>query len=663
MKITAKLALSQVKENRRRTLGAIVAISISTALMTAISCFVSSGNGMLKDFLGENYGTYGGAYKAMLMIPVLIFGLLIFFMSVTVISNVFRISANQRMKEFGVLKCVGGTTKQIRGTVVYESIWLSIIGIPLGLILGVAVGYIGVFIAGQYIEDMNQLQQSIIMRPVSISLKFVVTPFTFVFASVFSFITVIYSAYRPAKKAGKITALACIKGLGEIKVQEKKVREGKLVKKIFGFEGLLANRNLRRSSQSYLPTIRALSIGIMLILSTSSLAMQAKGIESFMDPGTEDVMVDYCSSHEKVTDDASGMELDVYNKPIDNVLAEKVAEKLREYDENLEITGVGVDNGTSYAILDESKLSDEMKKAIEPDENNQYTIKIELVCVDQYHYEKLCKTAGVPVGSNILLNYYKYNDNGRKKELEPFEDLSSVELRKANRKASEMKIQGVLTKEEMLPGMIGINNDPLRILVPNIEARYYDWICDPEDEADYMEYARTVSDEFFPTTSDDSYAEEGFSVRICRMDIMTKILNIAIVIAEVILYCFVALLLLIGIVSVITTLSTNVLTRAREFAVLKTVGMTSGGLRRMLFSESVICTLKATLRGVPLGILIPWLINLSLRKMFPVLYSVPWGIVLLSVVAIFGLITLITFCSVRKLKKQNLIETIRMEMV
>lgn len=663
MKITAKLALSQVKQNRHRTLGTVFAIAISTALMTAVSCFVSSGNWMLQDLLGENYGEYGGAYKMLLLIPAIILGLLIFFMSVTVIANAFRTSANQRMKEFGILKCVGGTTEQIKETVVYESIWLSIVGIPVGLALGMGLGRLGVYICGLYVEDLNKLQQSIIMRPISVSLKFVVTPLTLVFAAAFSFVTVLYSAYKPAKKAGKTTALSCIKGVGGINLKERKVNKGRFEGKIFGFEGLLASRNLYRNKQSYKPTVRALSIGIMLILSTSSLAIQVKGIENFMDPKTEELMVDYCSNYSNVIDEVSGLKLEVYDKPIDNILAEKVTARLREYDENLEITGVGVDNATYYVILDGDKLSNEMKKAMEPDENNQYELRVELVCVDQFHYEKLCKVAGVPIGSNILLNYYQYNNNGQMKELEPFEKLTAVNLQKAGGDATQMEIRGVLTKEEMLQEMFGLNNYPLRILVPDVTVRYYDWYCQPNDEKDYMEYARTITDSFFPSSSDDSYAEEGFTVRISRTDTMIKVMSIAIVIAEVILYGFVALLLMIGIASVISTLSTNIMVRAREFAVLKTVGMTSDGLKKMLFSESILCTLRAILTGVPLGIFIPWLINLSIRKVFPVVYTIPFGIILLSVAAIFGLVTVITFWSIGKLKKQNLIETIRMETV
>ena len=122
------------------------------------------------------------------------------------------------------------------------------------------------------------------------------------------------------------------------------------------------------------------------------------------------------------------------------------------------------------------------------------------------------------------------------------------------------------------------------------------------------------------------------------------------------------MLLLIGLVSVISTLSTNVMMRAREFAILKSVGMTLDGLKKMLISESVICTLKATVWGVPLGILIPYLINVIIRQKLPILNKVPWGLILTSVTGIFILILAVTFGAIYKLRKQNLIESIRMKL-
>lgn len=97
MRITAKLAWNQIKRNRYRTIGAILAIILSTALTTAVFCFVTSANRMLVSFLGTGYGEYGGAYQSLLLIPAVFFAGLIFVMSVTVISNVFQVSANQRM--------------------------------------------------------------------------------------------------------------------------------------------------------------------------------------------------------------------------------------------------------------------------------------------------------------------------------------------------------------------------------------------------------------------------------------------------------------------------------------------------------------------------------------------------------------------------------------
>lgn len=280
MKTTARLAWNQIKRNRYRTIGAIVAILLSTALTTAVFCFVTSANTMLISFLGEGYGDYGRTYQALLLIPAAFFSGLIFIMSVTVISNVFQASANQRMNEFGILKCVGGTTKQIKETVIFEGIWLSIIGIPLGLLCGLGIGFLGVQITGRFVTQMNELQQSIIMRPITMELSFSITSGALIMSALFSFFIVLYAAYKPAKKAGNITALSCIRGSEDSNI-EIKVQSKKWIKKSFGFEGILADRNMTRNKASFRPTIRALAMGILLLLCTGSLALQVQQLEAY----------------------------------------------------------------------------------------------------------------------------------------------------------------------------------------------------------------------------------------------------------------------------------------------------------------------------------------------------------------------------------------------
>ena len=162
MKITAQLALSQMKVNKKRTIAGIFAIALATSLITTVMCFVTSANKMLTDFLGSDYGEYGGAYSLMLAIPALLLGLLIAAMSITVISNIFSASANKRIQEFGILKCVGATGRQIRASVIYESLWLNLTAIPIGLIAGTILGYISVKFTGHFISDINDAAKEII---------------------------------------------------------------------------------------------------------------------------------------------------------------------------------------------------------------------------------------------------------------------------------------------------------------------------------------------------------------------------------------------------------------------------------------------------------------------------------------------------------------------
>ena len=109
----------------------------------------------------------------MLAIPALLLGLLIAAMSITVISNIFSASANRRIQEFGILKCVGATGRQIRASVIYESLWLSLTAIPLGLIVGTILGYISVKFTGHFISDINDAAKKIIMRPLPFPCPFI----------------------------------------------------------------------------------------------------------------------------------------------------------------------------------------------------------------------------------------------------------------------------------------------------------------------------------------------------------------------------------------------------------------------------------------------------------------------------------------------------------
>ena len=662
MKITSQLALSQIKLNKKRTIASILAISLSTALVTAVMCFVTSGNKMLIDFLGPDYGDYAGAYSAIIAVPALLLGLLIAYMSVTVISNIFATSANKRIQEFGILKCVGGTKKQIKASVIYEALWLSLIGIPLGLILGTLIGYIGVRVTGRFVSDINDISQSIIMRPFSFSLTFYISVWTYLVAAVFSFLIVLSSANKPAKAVGMLTAIQCVKGLAaSTNLDEVEVKDG-WAKKILGCEGAIAYKNVKRNKSVYKATIRALSLGVLLLLLTGGLSGQAKEFREWMNPNSKEMMVDYCSIRDIQINKNTGKEEEKIVAPIPAVTYNEITDKLSEY--GATVYGVGSDACTYHALLDKDVLSEEMLQAPDIFDENKET-GVELIAVDEKLYKKLCDRADAAYGSNLLINTYAYNDNGRMKTISPFkEGVTEIVMVNAADEKQTIRVGGILNQEDLKEqGFHEMNPYPVRMVVPDIDARYFDWFCTPDDEQAYTEFARKIMDEYYPILTEDSYVEQGYTVRIARVDTMVKMLNIAIVLAEIVLYGFVILLIFMGFTSVVSTLATNIRIRSREFAILKSVGMTNASLRKMIYCESIICMIKAFIPGITFGIAIPFVINLSIRKAFPVLYSIPWGILVVGIAALFVIVILITCLEMNKLKDKSIIDEIRMDVM
>ena len=662
MKITAQLALSQMKVNKKRTIAGIFAIALATSLITTVMCFVTSANKMLTDFLGSDYGEYGGAYSLMLAIPALLLGLLIAAMSITVISNIFSASANKRIQEFGILKCVGATGRQIRASVIYESLWLSLTAIPLGLIAGTILGYISVKFTGHFISDINDAAKEIIMRPFTFSLPFHISVWTYLFAGVFSFCIVLFSAYRPAKKVGKFTAIQCVKGIGAGTVLKEIQVKDSFIQKIFGCESAIAYKNMKRNKYGYKATIRALSLGILLFLLTGGLSGQAKEFQEWMTPKSKEMMVDYSSNYDIWVNAKTGKEERKISRPVTSDQYNEITQKLEKY--GIDVYGVGADTFTYNALLDKNTLTEDMLQVPKFSDDSGET-RTEIVSVDDELYKKLCDRAGAEYGSILLLNTYQYNDNGEYVSIKPFkDDVTQISLINAANEKNTLTIGGILEQSDLKEYGFGeMTPYPVRIVVPDADARSFDWFSMPSDEDDYTEYARSVMDEYFPIVAEDSYVEQGYTVRIARTDAMVKMLNIAIVLAEIVMYGFVILLILMGFTSVISTLTTNIRIRSREFAVLKSVGMTNKSLCRMLYSESIFCVLNALVPGVILGIAIPFLINLSIRKAFPVLYHIPWAALFGGIFVLIGIVFSITRTEIHKLRDKSIIDEIRMDIV
>ena len=662
MRITAKLAYSQIKVKRSRTIWTLVGIILSTALITAVCSFAASGNALFVDLHGESDVQSSEKFTVMLLISAAILCAIIVSMAVIVISNAFRVSASERRTQFGILKSVGTTKQQITSTVMYESIFLSAVGIPIGIILGLAITFVGVKVANYYLGDLNSLT-NLMIREFTIVIDFVISWQAILAAVLISFFAILLSAWLPARKAAKVSAIDSIRKVGEVRIAASQMNTNRLVEKAFGFEGALAAKNIKRSKLNFRASVISLTIGIVLFICLSAISGQMEAIIDMMySYSNADVMVDYMSSYDDIVNDTTGKEETIIHAPIDNETADAITLKLQEY-EDAAVFGMGSDRTTYTALVPSDRISPQMQEAVfSKDEAATYEISVEIMTVDSENYNSLCKQAGVPVGSNILINHYSHNDNGNAVTIEPFHfEGQSLQLVKADGSASEIEVHGELKPESVPDELLYPNPNIIRLIVPQGEMRGFSWLVSTADPEGFIDYANTVMSEEYPNEGDASYMDLGFTTRVFKLHDYIKVMNLGIDLVMVFVYCFVVLLALIGLTSVISTMSANVQMRSREFAVLQSVGITPEGLKRMLNLESIMCSVKAMIIGLPLAILLTYLINILIRSMFPVPYQFPWLAVGCCIVAVLAITWGTMRYSSTRLLKKNIVETIRLE--
>lgn len=639
-----------------------LAIALSAALLSAVVNFVASGNAMLADFLGEDYGLYGGAYLMMLLVPAVFLAALIAAMSVIVISNAFRMSANERMAQFGTLKCVGATKKQIYKTIMYECALLCIAAVPPGILLGYGLSFIGIGVANLYMDELNVLVRSM-MKQVNFSLSFVFSPVALIVSVIISLGTVLFAAMLPARKAMRISALDCLRNGGETDTSGYR-RSGITVDAGRNIEYQMARKNVSSNRKRMHSAVTAFSISIMLFITMSGLQEIAEGIQNYIytDQGYA-VIADYTAKFKNIIHPKTGRRQQECAYPIDAQTAEEITQKLREYDET-DVYGSGQDYSTYVARLAARDITEEMRQVLAEgsgEKQPEIILEVERIILDDGHYGELCEQAGVAYGGVILLNDYKYNDNGTERHIAPLAATTSrLKLETADGSSEEIVIDGVLETAEIPGTLMYPNTNPIRLVVPSagVSVRGYNWMANPKDEEGFMAYARGVLEERFPQYGME-YDEAGYTSRVYGAQDFVKIMNIAIVLAAFFLYAFVFLLGLIGVLNVISTVSFQIRLRARELAVLQSVGMTSDSIQKMLNMESILCAGKALAVGLSLGMGIVAVMAYCVKRIFPIAFHMPWMAILITIVISLFVMWGTVRISAGALKKQNIIETIR----
>lgn len=601
---------------------------------------------------------------------------IIMFGSVALIYNAFSISVSERTKQFGLLSSVGATKKQLRFSVLFEAFFVSIIGIPIGIIAG--IGGIGI--------TLWLLQQKIswVLNADELPLK--ISWFSVLSAVLIAAITVLISAWIPAKRATKCTAIEAIRLSKDIKTKDKPIKVSRLTKKLFGFEGTIAAKYFKRSRKKYRSTVISLFMSIVLFISASSFAYYLTASSGIQTDALYDIMV-YANFDETV--DLQ----ELYNKT-------KKLETIT-YGEYTEIVNVEL-------LTNKEMLADSFEKAFP-------SLFIDcapasIIFMDEESFDKLLEKEKLdkskfmnkddPLG--ILLNYHKnfISDTQKYYIGKMFED-SVEQLTVFTVKEFEYRYTYTVFHEDGTKAIVVVdpltgeeheidfdentNKTTLNIgahianhTLATSEIGYYPCIIYPMSAktsvfTDAQIGEAHIDKSMYFTTSDSRKTSENIYKVARSIDLSQNYFHIydlataveeernLIIVINVFAYGFIILISLIAIANVFNTISTNINLRRREFAMLKTVGMTEKGFNKMMNLECIMYGTRSLLFGLPVSFLMTYFIYKITISSIDMEFVIPWKSVVIAIFSVFSVVFATMMYAMRKIKKDNPIDALKNE--
>lgn len=562
--------------------------------------------------------------------------------SIFMIYDSFAVSYQERARYLGMLASVGATKKQKRASIYFEGLVLGLIGIPLGIIAGVG----GIWVTFKAISDVWMKTLAVEYDGVlTVSVNWIVIVGT-VLASA---ITIFISSYIPALKASKTTAIDAIKQTNTVKVKKaKKLKTSKLATKVLGYEGAMAVKNYKRNGRRSKTIVFSLFMSVVVFLSVANFSLMFSDVmkQSFSKTADLIVSVGYKDAQklEKAISQVDGINdyycIDYEYAEFDNSLV------------NPDVKSLFSQNSVILAFVDNATLDAYLKQLGE----------------DTAKYHDIKNPTGV------LHNAAVTRDGNKKIKVEPLVDISGQKL-PTQLSVSNSETGSVSEKIDIAP-VVGIQtttdykNDlfffqdmhlPLMVLSIDMAPQYFEQsdilhtsyiaeiTCDDSDaiEADFKDY-------IFEDVGIRSYDIYNAT---SKMNAINNILTIA----KVFVFGFITLITLISIMNIINTISNSMNERRREFAMIRSVGMTPKSFKKMVYYESFRYGLMSLLWSIPISVGIHLLMYYVLSKSYDYGFDMHLPVYLIAIVAVFVIIGIALIYSIGKIKDDNIIETLKQD--
>lgn len=624
-------------------------------------------------FLGvsEQNALFGIIYGlAGVVIALIVFG------AVALIYNSFSISVSERTKQFGLLSSVGATRSQLRHMVIFEALVVSAIGIPLGILTG--IGGIGLALAlfGNKFTAFTSLP-----LPMHLSINV----WGIIAAALIALVTVLICAWIPSIRAMHVSAVEAIRQNADIKA--KKSRTSKLTYKLFGLPGVLASKHFKRNRKKYRATVLSLFMSIVLFISAFALSNYlTKAAEISFASASYDIT--YSTGYPT----SSGLGADALLSKIKEANAVKTATyttyfKLGTTLQTSMLNPIWLEDAAGSVMYVEGLPQDMAHTVIHYAfvEDETYRAYLKEQGLDEKTYMRTDAPVAIALDGNTMYNRVKDNyetinmlaSKPDQLTLTYFKDVQGYYLDSMVNGDTYQYVSYMGEDALLLPASQVANTFTLQIGSVLYEKPYFIY----EDTFLTLMYPQSALPSVFPDVQDmgtteylivsDNHTKSFQAIKEMLSDhgLATEELydyaaevqrnRDVVTIIRVFAYSFIVLISLIAAANVFNTITTNVQLRRREFAMLKSVGMTKRDFARMTCFECLLYGTKALLLGLPVSIGITFIIYLIVAEGMTIGFTLPWAAIGIAVASVFLVVFVTMMYAMHKIHKANPIDALK----
>ena len=591
----------------------------------------------------------------------------IFVSSFAMIYNSFALSVGEQIKYLGMLSSVGATRKQKKKTLYFEGAILGGIGIILGIVLGLLTTFISQSAMNAKIASIMEGYNDNIKYSTHISL------WVLCLIVILAALTVFVSIISPVQKAARITAIDAIRKTDEIK-RKGKIRTPFIITKLFGFEGDIAFKNLRRNGRKSRTIIACICICAVLFLSCNYFC------ETFKEASNLDYEIPYQLMYQYSAESKAQLEK-ARNYLKTNKRVKRFYSIWEAWYSILRGDINPYDNSRLYdmSFQNESIFVDKYKFIATQDIT--YTAHL----IDDEDFNALCKKNGIDYkkyyspdkdGSikTIVINGIDRNDepifnNNLLGKTIGCYDIDSEKTEREN-KLDENGNQvyfyyktGCTSIYKFCDSIKYDKDNPICNLDSSGVAFYapkcvYDKYSD--DDSFYFDYGIETDEPYKVEKELKDYLSENEAEGDVYNNYNWMMKEKSIISAvQFLSYAFILLITLITVFNIINTMTAQIAGRKKELAMLKSVGMTPKEFKKMLIFESMFYGLFGLLFGVPLSLVINRVVGYIISKDNPIPFSVNIWLYLIACVAVFVIIGLTMIYSLKLIKNNSIIDSLK----